>query len=186
MPQDLRISIVHKKLTNVRGWEGRSACSLCKTMINKSRVMAGVREGGYVAKNWGKWDSNRCSHYKSVQILIITVYHKAWRWKRLFISCFPLPNCQQLPYPSALGAQPLQPLLPLSDFTMDCLLPGIPFCLHPTTCTPAWLHNQVLHIFPTRASSGLGPPDPPRLPSDFECIHYRVHCSLVAGSSAAL
>lgn len=54
VPKDLRISIVHKKLTNVHEWEGRSACSLCKTMINKSRVMAGVREGGYVAKNWGK------------------------------------------------------------------------------------------------------------------------------------
>lgn len=75
--------------------------------------------------------------------------------KRLFISCFSLPNRHQLPYPSSLGAQPLQPLLPLSDITMDCFLPGIPFCLHPTTCTLVWLHKQVLHIFSTRTSSGL-------------------------------
>lgn len=105
VPKYLRITIVHEKPTNVCGWEGRSACSSYKITINKSRVMAGVWEGGYAAKNWDKWDSNSCSHYKSVQILIITVYHK-----RLFISCFSLPNCHQLPYPSALGAQPLQPL----------------------------------------------------------------------------
>lgn len=54
VPKNLTINIVHKKPTNVGGWEGRSACSLCKIMINKSRVMAGVQEGGYIAKNWDK------------------------------------------------------------------------------------------------------------------------------------
>lgn len=54
VPKDLRIAVLHKKLTNVCGWEGRSACSLCKIMIRKSRVMAGVQEGGCVAKNGDK------------------------------------------------------------------------------------------------------------------------------------
>ena len=112
--------------------------------------MVRVWEGGYIVKNWDIWDSNNCSQYKSVQILIITVYRMGWGGRRLFIpSCFSLPNCHQLHYPSALEVQPLQPLLPppLSDFTMACLFPGTPFCLHPTTCTPVWLHEQVPHNF---------------------------------------
>ena len=149
-------------------WVGRKgSLFLMQIMINKSRVMARVWEGGYIAKNWYKWDSNSCSQYKSVQILVITVYRKGWGGKRLCIPCcFSLPNCHQLPYPSALRAQPLQPLLPppWSDFTMGCLFPGKPFSLCPTTCTLVWLHKKVLHIFATRApclSQAHQPPTPP-------------------------
>lgn len=141
-------------------------------------------EGGYVEKHWDKCDSDSCSQYKSVQILIITVYHKGWGGKRLFIPCcFSLPNCHQLPYTSALGARPLHPLLPppSSDFTMGCHFPGTSLRLCPTTGTLVWLHKQVLHIFATRAPPGLPQAhEPPRLLSGLRCIHCTVRRSLVA------
>lgn len=147
-------------------------------------------EGGYVEKHWDKWDSDSCSQYKSVQILIITVYHKGWGGKRLFIPCcFSLPNCHQLPYTSALGARPLHPLLPppSSDFTMGCHFPGTSLRLCPTTGTLVWLHKQVLHIFAIRAPPGLPQAhEPPRLLSGLRCIHCTVRRSPVAGYCAGL
>lgn len=184
VPKDWRITIVHKKPTNVCGWEGRSACSLCKIMINKSRVMAGVQEGGYVAENWHRWDSNSYSHYKSLQILFITVYHKKEAVYLLFLP--PKPSPAALPF-CFRGTTPAASSSFIRYhhglFSSWHTILSTSHYLHPSVTTQAsaahLLHQNLIWSMPC-------PPDPPHLPSDFECIHYSVHCSLVAGSSAAL
>lgn len=54
--------------------------------------------------------------------------------------------------------------------------------LHPSVTAQA----SAAHLYQNLIWSMPGPPDPPHLHSDFECIHYRVHYSLVPVSSAAL
>lgn len=184
VPKNLTINIVHKKPTNVCGWEGRSACSLCKITINKSRVMAGVQEGGYIAKNWDNWDSNSCSHYKSVQILIITVYHKKEAVYLLFLP--PKLSPAALPF-YFRGTTPAASSSFIrfhhGRFSSWHTILSSPHYLHPSVTKQASAAHLLCQNF---IWSMPGPPDLPHLPSDFGCIYYSVHCSLVAGSSAAL